>query len=160
MPSFHHIVNNKSCFQRFGIFSTQNVQRCVKEDQDYFRHGKQIQPWSPRGDGVPCGDVQHQWRPCACGWRCRHHLVLETRGHISRELWLTLPQVLLLQWLLAATGNHGNTKDHKHLHPCLPEFPGTWSCDALWQCRKSELTWYSNLNGLLSTSCTQARSYH
>lgn len=42
MPSFHHIFNNKSCFQRFGIFSTQNVQRCVKEDQDYFRHGKQI----------------------------------------------------------------------------------------------------------------------
>ena len=114
----------------------------------------------PRGDGVPCGDVQHQWRPCACGWRCRHHLVLETRGHISRELWLTLLQVLLLQWLLAATRSHGNTKGHKHLHHCLLEFPGTWSCDALWQCRKSELTWYSNLNGLLSTSCTQARSYH
>lgn len=27
-----------------------------------------------------------------------HHLVLETRDHISRELWLTLLLVLFLQW--------------------------------------------------------------
>lgn len=89
-----------------------------------------------------------------------HHLVLQTRDHISPELWLSLLLMLLLQWLLAATGNHSNTKGHKHLHHCMPEFPGTWSCDSLWQCRKSKLTCYSNLNGLLSTLCTQAQSCH
>lgn len=52
-------------------------------------------------------------------------ITLFFRDHISRELWLSLLLVLLLQWLLAVTRNHGNTKGHKHLHHSMPELPGT-----------------------------------
>lgn len=151
MPSFHHVFKNKSCFQRVGIISTQNVQRCVKEEQDYFRHRKQSHrdPQEVMGCLVVMFNINGG--PVHVAGAAVHHLVLKARDHISWELWLTLLPVLLLQRLLAATGNHGNIKGRKHLHHCMPELPGTWSCDALWQCRKNELTWYSNLNGLLSS---------
>lgn len=131
MPSFHHVFKNKSCFQRFGIISTQNVQRCVKEEQDYFSHGKQSHrdPQEVMGCLVVMFNINGG--PVPAAGASVHHLVLKTRDHISQELWLTLLPVLLLQWLLAAIGNHGNTKGHKHLHHCMPELPGTWSCDAL-----------------------------
>lgn len=39
--SVYHIFKNKSCFRRFGIISTRIVQRCIKEEQVCFSHGKQ-----------------------------------------------------------------------------------------------------------------------